>query len=157
MRATEVIRIIAIVVIGAVIVFFAQPWLYQSRTLFLNDVDPVLWVADAYLPASSIVFFVTSAATVCWYVLSLKASPQRSRETSTWRTIWWVLLLPPVVSVCIALYLCRDSSEALVSLTFMYILDILLIYWIATASSSPGHTKHLPPGSFAIRHIFEPR
>jgi hypothetical protein len=157
MRATEIGRIIAISIIGALCIFFVQPWLYQSGSFFLSDVDPEQWIANAYIPASSLVFGVTLGATCLWYGLSLKASPQRSKDTATWRTLWWVILLGPIVSAGLALYLCRDSDDAFISLVFMYIFDILLMYWITTASSSPGHTKHLPPGSFALRQLFEPR
>jgi len=157
MRAQEIIRIIVITMVGASLLFFVQPWLYHQGVIFLSDVSPEEWVADAYIPASILIFIVSLVATALWYGFAAKAKPQRSSDTSTWRVLWWVILLGPVLSVSGALYLCRESSDALVSLTLMYVFDILLMYWIATASSSPGHTKHLPPGSFAIRQIFEPR
>lgn len=158
MRPAEIIRIIVIVVIGAIVVFLVQPWLYQSGNIFLTDVDTAQWIENSYVPASIIVFIVTSATTFLWYGLSLKASPKRSSEMSAWRTLWWVFLLGPILSAMFGLYLCqKDSSDALVPVALMYVLDVLLLYWVTTASSSPGHTKHLPPGSFLLRQLFDPR
>ena len=157
MRALEIIRIIAIMVFGACLVFLVQPWLYQSGILFLSDVDPEQWVAESYTPSASIVYGVTSVATWLWYGLALKAKPQRSQDTANWRVLWWIIFLAPVVSVVAVLWFFRESNDALVWQAGMYVLDVLLLYWISTASSSPGHTKLLPPFSLAIRQITEPR
>lgn len=157
MRAKEIIRIVAITGVGAAVIFFVQPWLYRQGVIFLSDVTPEEWVVDAYVPASILVFGVSLTATCLWYGFAARAQPQRSGDTLIWRNLWWMLFLGPVLSVSGALVICRESRDALVSLTLMYVLDILLLYWIATASSSPGHTKYLPPGAFTIRQIFEPR
>lgn len=153
MRAQEIVRIVIMVVIGASTLFFIQPLLYLRRIISLGDVSPEQWIENAYTPASILIFTVSLAATGSWYIFASKANLRQSKDTFSWRLLWWVIFLGPVLSVLGGLYICRSSSDALISLTLMYTADILLMYWVTTAISSPGHTKFLPPGSFTMRSL----
>lgn len=157
MRAFEVIRIIALTVLGVALMLFVQPWLYQSQILFLSDVtDTETWIADEYLQGAYLVGGVSVVATFIWYFLSARAKILTSKDTSTWRLLWWLILLLPVLSIGGALAFYNSSRDALLTLTVLYILDVLLLFWLPTATSSPLSTKFLPPGSFLMRRLFEP-
>jgi hypothetical protein len=156
MRPLELIRIITIVVLGAALVFVLQPWLYQSQTLFLSDQDVETWLTDQYMPGAYLVGGVAIAATFLWYFLSSGAKILSSKDTSQWRLLWWVILLIPVLSIGGAIAFFNKSRDALLTLTILYVLDVLVLFWLPTATSSPLPTKFLPPGSFLMRRLLEP-
>lgn len=156
MRALELIRIITIVVLGAALIFFLQPWLYYSQNIVIGDVDLKVWLADQYMPGAYLVGGVAIAATFLWYFLSAGAKILSSKDTSQWRLLWWIILLAPVLSIGGALAFFNRSRDALLTLTLLYVLDVLVLFWLPTATSSPMATKFLPPGSFLMRRLLEP-
>jgi hypothetical protein len=149
----DVIRIFSVTLAGAIIVFLLQPWLYQSGILAITDVDVETWIAEKYMVGAAIVFGTALVATTLWYLSALRAKVTAFNETSSMRIIWAVLLLIPIVGICVALFFYNGSNEALLSLTAFYVVDVLVLYWLATAISSPGLLKFIPPGSFTVRHL----
>jgi len=156
MKASELIRIAAFAVLGAFLVFFLQPWLYQNQILFMSDQTVDTWLTDAYMPGARLVFGVAFAATLAWYFLSAGAKILIGEDTSRWQVLWWMILLAPVLAICAALAFFNNSQDALLTLTSLYIVDVVLLFWLPTATSSPLATKFLPPGSFFLRRLFEP-
>jgi hypothetical protein len=67
---------------------------------------------------------------------------------------WWIFLLFPVLSICVAISFFTGSNDTLVFLTIFFVLDILLLFWLPTATSTPGGLKFLPPGSIHLRRFF---
>jgi hypothetical protein len=149
----DIIRIFGVTLAGAILVFLIQPWLYQSGILAITDVDVENWIAEKYMVGAAIVFFTALVATIIWYLSALRARVTAFNEASSMRVLWAVLMLVPIVGICVALFFYNGSNEALLSLTAFYVIDILVIYWLATAISSPGLLKFIPPGSFTIRHL----
>jgi hypothetical protein len=149
----DVIRIFSVTLAGAIIVFLLQPWLYQSGILAITDVDVETWIAEKYMVGAAIVFGTALVATTLWYLSALRAKVTAFNETSSMRIIWAVLFLIPIVGICVALFFYNGSNEALLSLTAFYVVDVLVLYWLATAISSPGLLKFIPPGSFTVRHL----
>jgi len=156
MRASELIRIAAFAVLGAFLVFFLQPWLYQNQILFISDQTVDTWLTDAYMPGAMLVFGIAFVGTLAWYFLSAGAKIVTGEDNSRWQVLWWIILLAPVLSVCAALAFFNSSQDALLSLTAFYVFDVVLLFWLPTATSSPLTTKFLPPGAFFLRRLFEP-
>lgn len=132
-----------------------QPWLFRSNAISLDVPDVEQWIATEYTSSTYWVLGAAIAATVIWYVAASTANPLTAKDTSSWRLLWWIVLLLPIASVGIALWL-QTEEGARLWLAFMYIIDIAIMYWLPTASSSPGLTKYLPPGSRNIRNLLEP-
>jgi hypothetical protein len=147
------IRILSIGVGGAILMFLVQPWLYQSGVIPITQVEVDTWIAEKYMIGAAIVFGTALVATIAWYISALRAKVTTFNESSPLRLVWALLLLVPIIGICVALYFYNDSSEALLPLTFMYVIDIVWVYWFATAISSPGLLKFIPPGSFTVRHL----
>jgi len=156
MNVFEMLRIIAITLLGAIVMFFLQPWLYQSQILFLGDVTPENWIADEYMPGAYLVAAVSILGTLLWYFLSARAKILTSQDTSRWRLFWWLICLLPLLSIGGALSFFNTSRDALLTLAVLYVIDVLLLFWLTTATSSPAPTKFLPPGAFVLRRLVEP-
>jgi len=155
MKPRELIQIIVLTVIGMILMLLVQPWLYSTDRIYTDIADIQYWVVTGYLDSTYWVLGASILATVIWYVLAARAKPLTAKDTSNWRLLWWGFLLIPILSIGIALAVQFEDS-ARVSLAAMYVVDILVLYWLPTASSSPSHTKYLPPGSRAIRGLVGP-
>jgi hypothetical protein len=154
MKAGEVVRIIVFSFLGFLLMFFIQPWIYQNRIIRVSDVAVEDWLQDYYTTGASIVFASSIIATVVWYVMAAKAKVPGASDTDKWRVVWWLFLLLPILSICLGISVFNPSKDALVSLTGFYILDALfLLYWLPTATSSPGSLMFIPPGAFLLRRL----
>jgi hypothetical protein len=149
----DVIRILSVAIVGAVLMFLVQPWLYQSGIVPITQVEVDTWLSEKYTVGAAIVFSTALVATILWYVSALRAKVTAFNEASPLRLVWGLLLLLPIIGICVALFFYNNSSEALLPLTFMYVVDVVWVYWFTTAISSPGLLKFIPPGSFTVRHL----
>lgn len=149
----DIIRILSVSLAGAATMFLIQPWLYQSGILAITDVEVETWIAEKYTAGAAIVFWTALVATVIWYLSAKRSRVTAFDQATPMRLVWVLLLLLPIVGICVALYFFNGSNQALISLTALYMLDIFLLYWFATAISSPGLLKFIPPGSFTVRHL----
>jgi hypothetical protein len=149
----DLIRILSVSIAGAVVMFLIQPSLYQSGILAITDVELETWIAEKYTSGAAIVFCTALAATLIWYLSARRSQMTSFDQAAPMRLVWGLLLLIPIVGICVALYFFNDSAQALMSLTVLYVLDILLVYWFSTVISSPGLLKFIPPGSFTVRHL----
>ena len=101
-----------------------------------------------------IVFVVSVLSTIIWYLMTANAKAHRSKEVDQWVVVWWIFLLFPVLSICGAIGFFQGSNDALVFLTIFFVLDILLLFWLPTATTTPGSLKFVPPGSIYLRRFF---
>jgi hypothetical protein len=147
------IRILSVAIVGALLMFLVQPWLYQSGIVPITQVEVETWLSEKYTVGAAIVFSTALVATLLWYVSALRAKVTAFNEASPLRLVWGLLLLLPIIGICVALSFYNNSSEALLPLTFMYVVDVVWVYWFTTAISSPGLLKFIPPGSFTVRHL----
>jgi len=152
----EIIRIIFTSLIGAGFVFLLQPYLYGSGIIPLGDVDdPAAWVSDKYTIGAAIVFSTCLVCTLLWYILTYKAKVRPGRDArSFWRLMWWIFLLFPILSICVALYFFNTSNNALLSLTGFYVLDTFISFWLPTAWNTHGELMFVAPGSASLRQLF---
>ena len=154
MKTSEIIRIIFISLIGLIVMFLVQPFFYRSRILRISDIDVGTWINNYYNPGGMIVFVVSVLSTIIWYLMTANAKAHRSKEVDQWVVVWWIFLLFPVLSICGAIGFFQGSNDALVFLTIFFVLDILLLFWLPTATSTPGGLKFVPPGSIQLRRFF---
>ena len=156
MKTSEIIRIIIFSLIGASIIFLVQPLLYRSRfpILRISNMDVGTWINNHYIFGAGVVFVVSVLSTVIWCLITANAKAHQAREVSQWMLVWWLFLLFPVLSICLAIGLFKGSDDALGPLTIFFVFDILLLFWLPTATSTPGGLKFVPPGSIQLRRFF---
>ena len=156
MKASEIIRIIIFSLTGLIVMFLAQPFLFRSRiTIFrISDIDVGTWINNYYNPGGIVVFVVSVLSTIIWYLMTANAKAHQAKEVAQWVVVWWIFLLFPVLSICVAIGFFTGSNDTLVFLTIFFVLDILLLFWLPTATSTPGGLKFVPPGSIHLRRFF---
>lgn len=154
MKAPEIIRIIIFSLIGLIVMFLVQPFPYRSKILRISDIDVGTWINNYYNPGGIVVFVVSVLSTIIWYLMTANAKAHQAKEVAQWVVVWWIFLLFPVLSICVAIYFFNGSNDARVFLTIFFVLDILLLFWLPTATSTPGGLKFVPPGSIQLRRFF---
>lgn len=154
MKSGEITRLIICLLIGVLIIFIVQPWLYQSRVVKITDVPDIKdWIGNYYMIQAAIVFVISLVSVIFWSVAGIRSKATGS-ELKTWRTLWYVLLFVNVLSIFIAIYLKKVSDDALLSSAFFLFFDVVWVFWLGTALSSPNLFMYLPPGSGKIRRVF---
>ncbi|MGK7877638.1 MAG: hypothetical protein AB4426_31350 [Xenococcaceae cyanobacterium] len=154
MKAGEIIRIIVFSVLGFLLMFYIQPMIYQNRMIRISDVPLNTWLGDNYTAGALLVFGVSVIATVLWYILAATAKVRGANDVFRWQVVWWMLGLLPLLGIFIALLFFNESDDARLSLAGFFIFNgIFLLYWLPTATSSPGLLKHIPPGAFLLRRL----
>ncbi|NER07690.1 MAG: hypothetical protein F6K17_36565 [Okeania sp. SIO3C4] len=113
-----------------------------------------IWINSHYIFGAGVVFAVSVLSTVIWCLITANAKAHQAREVSQWMLVWWLFLLFPVLSICLAIGFFKGSDDALVPLTIFFVFDILLLFWLPTATSTPGGLKFVPPGSIKLRRFF---
>ena len=73
MKAPEIIRIIIFSLIGLIVMFLVQPFLYRSRILRISDIDVGTWINNYYNPGGIVVFVVSVLSTIIWYLMTANA------------------------------------------------------------------------------------
>jgi hypothetical protein len=156
MKPSEFIRIVVFIVLGAALMFYLQPLIYEMRLIPIRAKydELIAWIGQDYHTGAKIVFSVSVASTLLWYVLAAKAKVKGSVETKRWMVVWWGLLGLPILSIVVALTFFNSRNDVLLSLTGFYILDaVFLLFWLPTATSSPKALMYVPPGSFLLRRL----
>jgi len=149
MKSQEIIRIIAISLVGALLMFWLQPQIYNARLIALDVKSLTTWLRDSYSTAAFIVFGTAVFATIVWTIMTATAKVQTGQEVLGWQLTWWLIGLIPLIGICLALWL--FGKTALYSLTGFFVLDAIILYWLTTATSSPGLFKRIPPGASLFR------
>jgi hypothetical protein len=150
----EVIRLFVIPLLGLVLMFFVQPILFMSQVFRLSDVRVQTWVNSHYMPAAGIVFASSLIAILVWIGWNMKSPPANLSEASRRQAPWWFLFLIPIIGMAASIVLSRQSilapkgsNDATVYLGMLFFLDIAILYWLTTATSTPGLARGIPPGS----------
>ncbi len=154
MKSGEITRLIICLIIGALIIFLGQPKLYDLRIVRITDIpDLKEWIGSYYMNQASIVFAISLVSVIFWSISAIRSKANGS-ELKTWQGIWYALLFVNVLSIFIAIYLNKVSDDALLSSIFFLLFDVIWIFWLGTALSSPNLFMYLPPGSGKIRRVF---
>ena len=160
MKTGEIIRVIVLSLFGAFLMFYVQPLIYRQGLLYRpSDVQNPesllqLFASGDYMNAAVIVFFVSALATILWCNLATKSKANKMEEISSWRLFWWLLGLVPVLSIGVAIAMLPEThNEARLSLALFFALDILIVFWLTTTTSTPGLLMYIPPLSLQIRNF----
>lgn len=113
-------------------------------------------IPGRYIVGAVIVFAGSLVAQVLWFYQAIKYTGDH-RNAKSKQVYWWRLLFIPVVSIGIALYISsisnQGSGDAFVSLIFIYTLAGGIIYWFATAISTPGYLMYMVPKALEVRNL----
>ena len=149
------IRLFATVFAGSICLFVLQPPLFLSGAIELISVEPEEWVDFEYKTGAQIVFVTSLLSTLVWYgVASYFNHLDKRPSMMVFKGIWWGLFLLAGSSILLAVVVFNESNEALLWLVFLYTLDAVLLFWLATAVSTPVSFKTgVIPGSGIIRRL----
>ena len=154
-RLIEIFRFFVISVAVAILMFLVQPWLYSSNIIdldFETEIELQNWIDFNYMQGAKLVFIVSLLSVIFWYLLALKFGARiKKMPRLPIVQIWAGFSLFPVVSVLIALQF-NDYPPVLPSLLGFFILNILLLFWLTTAVTTPI-IQFVVPGSFALRRL----
>ncbi|MDJ0662349.1 MAG: hypothetical protein QNJ42_23110 [Crocosphaera sp.] len=154
----ELIRIIIISIIGAILMFGIQPLLYKQGLIWEPDIqDPRAalesWVSRDYTIAAFWVFGVSLICAIFWYIMTNKSQAHRPDEINQWRLWWWLIGLIPLISIGVAIGIFNQVPELRLSLAFFFLIDILIVFWLTTATSTPGLLMYTPPLAPQLRDL----
>ena len=154
------LRLIFVFIIGYAVMFFLQRNLFLDGTIEIpvyTREELIYWLLKYYNTSAQIVFFLSCLATLIWYgVTSYFNDRDRKPGIQLFRVLWAALTLLPLVSILWALSrIPEEVWEYVVTyLASFYVLDVILLFWFATAISTPEALKYaVIPGSFCLRHL----
>ncbi len=150
----EVIRLFVIPILGTMLMFVVQPLLFSGQWLRLSDVKIQTWLNSHYTPMASIVLASSLLAVVVWIGWSIKSPPKDTAASVQRAGSWWFISAIPIFGATLAIVLSRQgilapksSGDAILPLIILFSIDIIIIYWLTTATSTPGIARRLPPGA----------
>ncbi len=152
MKPGEIIRVIICMMLGSGMTFFVQPWFYENKYVRIKDIPLTKWLNQDYWKASLTVYAIAVLITIIWLWMTAKAQPKGADQVLKWGLFWWLLLLLPIIGIGVALFL-NTSVDARVSLAGFLVLDIFVLFWLPSVTSTPGSIKYVPPGAAFIRHL----
>jgi hypothetical protein len=155
----EIIRLFVFPILGAILMFVLQPALYQNQMIRLTDVKVDKWLPNGYYPPATLVFGCAIFAALLWCIWNTMSPPASNMASRQRSVAWWALSLVPIISIASGVVWSRKmvlgdtngSDMATLTLIFFFAIDVLLLYWLTTATSTPGLAKYLPPGAGLFR------
>lgn len=130
-------------IVTGFILFIAQRWLLATGGWGLIQIVTTSrqeYANSYFTPAALIVLIVSTVCAIIWYVIAARWSVHFApiKEMASARLIWAGLSLPPVLSVVItALIFGGISPTAFPWLLLFLVLNLLIVYWLSTALSTP--------------------
>jgi hypothetical protein len=155
----EAIRLFVFPILGLILMFVVQPTLYQNQVIRLEDVKVEKWLPNGYYPPATLVFACAIFAALIWCIWNTMSPPPGQAAARSRSVAWWALSIVPILGVAGGIIWSRKvvlgstlgSDSATLSLIFLFGLDIVFLYWLTTATSTPGLAKYLPPGAGLFR------
>ncbi|MEG3436432.1 hypothetical protein V0288_04810 [Pannus brasiliensis CCIBt3594] len=161
MKTGEIIRVIVISLVGALLMFLVQPFIYKQGWMGKDPdlADPLAalesWANGSYMVAAGVVFGVSVICTIFWCAMAAKSKAHRPDELRGWSLAWWILGLFPVLSIGPAIGFFNPIAGLRLSLALFFVLDILILFWLPTASSTPGLLIYTPPFAHPLRDLID--
>jgi hypothetical protein len=128
--------------------------LFILQLFRLDDVKVNSWVNSHYMPATGIVFAGCLVAVLCWVGLNIKSPVAGMSSSIKRKAVWWFFLLIPIGGAILAILLSaasviapKGTTGAIIYYVLLYAIDIAVVYWLPTATSTPGNARLLPPGA----------
>lgn len=134
--------------------FFVQPSILERSPSSSLEAFQA-WLSGQYRIGAGLVFFVSLAVAIAWYFVAYNAQLKKTKDVSFLSVFWWAFLLLPIISVGVSLHFFSGRAEwqILPPLACFHILNILIVYWLSTALSTPKLLKYVVPGAFFIRRL----
>ena len=154
-------RNVTFITLGIIAMFIAQPWIYRSDIVpIAGDTDD--WISKVYFPRAFIVFIFSVLATMTWHIMGNTSKVLSARQVNRYKIIWRLLFLAPILGIMCALVFIRPTMDIYgnipddqVYITVLFAIDILLLFWLPTATGSPKSVKFVPFGSFFFRRLID--
>jgi hypothetical protein len=155
----EAIRLFVFPIVGLILMFWVQPtFLYQNQMIRLQDVSVDKWLPNGYYQPATLVFAGAIFAALLWCIWNGMSPPPGQAAARQRSVAWWAISLIPIFCLIGGIVWSRKlilgstgSDDATLSLIFLFGLDVVLLYWLTTATSTPGLAKYLPPGAGLFR------
>jgi hypothetical protein len=149
MKSSEILRIVAFQLVGTILCLWIQPLLYSYGYLSPPDVPLLFWLNNNYMQGAIWICLSCLAATVFWLLLAIKGDKRNLEKRKSLARLWWMILSFLGVSLLASLWMSSGGDIALLSwpLGGVYILDIIVMYWMPTMTSTPGSLKYAPLGA----------
>ncbi len=92
-----------------------------------------------FTPAAFLVFLVSATCAIAWYNKALKWNVHYApKDKAAARGAWGLFLLFPLLSIAVALFFWGIASpKAFPWMAGFLIIDMLVIFWLTTALSTP--------------------
>jgi len=166
MKLSEMIALAVTVAIAVIFIFAVQPWLFDGQAIPLSLSSSRLdkWAEEILRPSLYVVFGLGSLLLFLWMAKALTTGFTRTEDVLRTGGVWWLYaILLGLISLLtmIALTFFRGWFEDSRNLEPFYwlvgfiLLDVLFIYWLPTAISTPKSMRYVPPGAMLIRKIYE--
>ena len=158
MKVGEIIRIIVFSLIGLVLMFWIQPLLYEQRFFGVIRTIPYREWINQYMLAAGIIFAVSFAFTIIWYVMLLR---NQNGDANYFKLLWYLGLFILVIVISVTVYFNNQDprgeliQETLISMIGLFFVDsILILYWLPTVTSTPGLLrKRTVPGAKLVNNL----
>ena len=154
----ELINIIVFSMIGAILMFRIQPFIYKQGLIWQpnqEDSQTTLesWVSGEYTMAALWIFAVSLLCTFVWYFMASRSQAHRPKQIQQWRGCWAIIAVIPVLSIGVGIGFFNQVSEMRLSLAVFFLIDILILFWLTTATSTPGLLIYTPPLAMELRNL----
>ena len=147
----------SLAIIGGGLLMLLQRALFATGAGGLIQTTPLtrqVYAANHFTPAALVVFLVSATCAVVWYRRTLKRSVHYApKDKGAARVTWGLILLFPLLSIIVALFFWGNASPKAVSwLAGFLVIDVLVIYWLSTALSTPDLMVPTVPGASLVRN-----
>ena len=164
MKAKEMGTLGSIVIIGMLVVIPLQQYLLASPDTIasLGIRDQQKFWSSAVLPTLTYgIWIIGVLATLLWIGLASKSSYRSSKSAFAMRGTWWLYAAGIYILYLIIFLLLAYSGSGTVAmelqmllLVLVFPIDIIVLFWLPTAMSTPGTLRNVPPMAMTIRKQF---
>jgi hypothetical protein len=143
-------------IIGGGLLMLLQRMLFATgagRLIQTTSLSRQVYAERCFTPAALIVFLVSATCAVVWYRRTLKWNVHYApKDKGAARGTWGSILLFPLLSIAVALFVWGNASpKAFPWLAGFLVIDMLVIYWLSTALSTPDLMVPAVPCATMVR------
>jgi len=132
-----------IAILSGLLLFLCQRWLFSTGAAGLIQIGTMSrqeYTNNYFTPGALVVLIVSGICAIIWYIIASRWSIHFApiKEMKSARLIWCGLSLPPVLSViAMGLWFGNVSPSAFPWMLLFLILNMLIVYWLATVLATP--------------------
>lgn len=154
MKINQIVCFISLVA-GSIMIFLVQPWLYRTKIsiLRISNIDLGIWARNFYLIGAIMVFAASVLSTLIWWLITSRSKAHKAEDVYQLEKVWWGFMTFCLSVIGLAIHFFKGSEDAFLSLSLFFVIDVLLLFWLPTATCSPGSFRFVPPGSYRLRRF----